>query len=208
MNGERPILFSGPMIRALLSGLKTQTRRAVKSQPHDGAKILVERYHPTIVDRHGEEQPGEEIYGAYSLDGEWGCKCPYGQPLDHLWVREAWRTEVNAYDDLKPSELSGEETIIFESDGEWSKNHTVGRRRPGMFMPRWVSRITLEITGIRIERLQDISKADCTAEGMEGLEDVHAGWHESYAQLVDKLNGNGFWAANPWVWCISFRKPT
>lgn len=210
---ERPILMSAPMVRALLSGLKTQTRRAVKSQPHDGAKILVERYHPTIVDRHGEEQPGEEIYGAYSLDGEWGCKCPYGQPLDKLWVRETGWERPERTPKMMRDGADTWERYYYDADGLGESDHEQFKawgfkRRPSIFMPRWASRITLEITGIRVERLQDISKADCTAEGMEGLEDVHAGWHESYAQLVDKLNGNGFWAANPWVWCISFRKPT
>src|SRR5687767_12087149 len=86
---EHPIPFSGPMARAILEGRKTVTRRVVKPQPPDGVgRIYVGRYEPAIVDRHGELQPGPGIFGAYDEDGEWGARCPYGEPGDRLWVRE------------------------------------------------------------------------------------------------------------------------
>ena len=95
---ERPILFSGPMVRALIEGRKTQTRRIVKPQPHeDCSAIEVGRYHPTVIDRHGDEQPGAEIFGAYSLDGDWGAKCPYGAPGDRLWVKETFATTPDTF---------------------------------------------------------------------------------------------------------------
>jgi hypothetical protein len=84
------------MVRAILEGRKTQTRRVVKPQPHtDCSHIEVDHYHPTVIDKHGDEAPGDEIFGAYSLDGEWGAKCPYGAPGDRLWVRETWTADFD-----------------------------------------------------------------------------------------------------------------
>src|SRR5690606_197652 len=85
---ERPIIFSAPMIRAILAGTKTQTRRAVKPQPSSEWCPKVGTYHPTMIDRYGEEYPGAEVYGA--SDEREGRVCPYGQPGDRLWVRETW----------------------------------------------------------------------------------------------------------------------
>jgi hypothetical protein len=92
---ERPILFQGAMVRALLAGTKTQTRRVMQHQPHDEATVVVERFNQTVIDRRGDEQPGPEVFGAWWADGECGAKCPYGQPGDRLWVRETWRGIVN-----------------------------------------------------------------------------------------------------------------
>ncbi|UEW68593.1 hypothetical protein [Burkholderia gladioli] len=220
---ERPILFSAPMVRAILDGRKTQTRRVVKHQPpEDVAPITVARYHPTIIDRHGDEAPGDEVFGAYSEDGVWGCKCPYGEPGDRLWVRETWRGVVEINPPGKTTELGVaryvpdqeycrrvEYQATHERDGEpW---------RPSIHMPRWASRITLEITGVRVERLQDISEQDAIAEGIERTSDgfsVDGGRHfhaararDSFASLWDSLNeerGLG-WEANPWVWVIEFQ---
>ena len=87
---ERPILFSAPMVRAILEGRKTQTRRVIKPQPweeYSAESIKCEHYAPCIVDKYGEMDAGPEIFGAYSTDGEWGVRCPYGHPGDRLWVR-------------------------------------------------------------------------------------------------------------------------
>lgn len=178
---ERPILFSGPMVRALLSGAKSQTRRVMKPQPSEScARLLVGPYHPTIVVR-GEEEPGPETFGAYAED--YALQCPYGKPGERLWVREAF---------------------------------------PSIHMPRWASRLTLEITDIRVEHVQSVSFADLKAEGMDYLhEDVAAEaaslgppgettiptTREIYECLWDDLNSHrGFgWDANPWVWVLEFR---
>ncbi|WP_186028441.1 hypothetical protein [Burkholderia gladioli] len=223
---ERPILFSAPMVRAILEGRKTQTRRVVKHQPPDDvAPITVARYHPTIIDRHGDEAPGDEVFGAYSEDGVWGCKCPYGEPGDRLWVRETWSADFArhypcdrvwyAADDDRRHDIEVREGVrgIFSPE---SNLHVPFRWRPSIHMPRAMSRITLEITSVRVERLQDISEADAIAEGIERTSDgfsVDGGRHfhavrarDSFASLWDSLNeerGLG-WEANPWVWAIEF----
>ncbi|WP_442865727.1 hypothetical protein [Burkholderia sp. IMCC1007] len=181
---ERPILFSGPMVRTILEGRKTQTRRVMKRQPPDDvAPITVSRYHPTIVDRRGEEAPGAEIFGASSDDGEWGCKSPFGEPGDRLWVREShvqvFEVDIPAGRPTGPIGTMGSPAkpdwnsrFVYSADGpmpnvQW---HHVGdsqpvRWTPSIHTPRAASRITLEITGVRVERLQSISEADAIAEG-------------------------------------------
>src|SRR5258708_12762472 len=95
---ERPILFSGAMVRALLDGSKTQTRRVVKSQPPaDCGRLVVEHYHPTVVDRRGEESPGLETYGASTVDGDWAVQCPYRAPRHRLYVPETWSPPFPAH---------------------------------------------------------------------------------------------------------------
>lgn len=192
---ERPILFSAPMVRAILEGRKTQTRRIVKPQPPDDcAPIRVGEFHPTVIDRWGDEAPGEPIFGAYDLNGEWGVRCPYGQPGERLWVRETWR------------EWGGTERRV-----DYRATTKVPRPadgwKPSIHMRRADSRITLEIVAVRVERLQAISRGDAMAEGcpfpnMAGLMDPR----EWYEDLWRDINGPGSWAANPWVWVIEFKR--
>lgn len=142
--------------------------------------------------------------------------CPYGQPGDRLWVREAWRAD-RQFDSLAPRELNHTFTAIgYEAGGALLRLAEPGKLRPGMFMPRWASRITLEVTGVRVERLQDISQADAVAEGAPpshpsidavsrdyGYPDFPRSW---YAQLWDSINGPGSWKSNPWLWVVEFRR--
>ncbi|WP_176331562.1 hypothetical protein [Burkholderia vietnamiensis] len=237
---ERPVLFSGAMVRAILEGRKTQTRRVMKHQPPDDvAPITVARYHPTIIDRRGDEAPGPEIFGAFSDDGDWGCKSPFGEPGDRMWVREAWRVG-KPHDRTKPSDIldpiiaRGQGVTVLYEAGGWRSVGPAGRAEPiypddaampdwagkyrqSMFMPHWASRITLEITGVRVERLQDISESDARAEGVT-IEEHHmrgycAGAYgppsiRAFHDLWNGLNaarGHG-WDANPWVWVIEFRR--
>jgi len=198
---ERPILFSGAMVRALLAGTKTQTRRVVK-QKH---------------------LPWLENSVLNFLDGKWNQRpLPYGQPGDRLWVRETFRGcrayEVQGY---APKDW-GNKPIWFEADGtppgrpeQWAL-----RSRPSIHMPRWASRITLEVTSVRVERLQEISEADAVAEsvtpkwepGCSGrLMEAIGGYSfrpaaSAYADLWESINGEGSWDANPWVWVIEFRR--
>ena len=227
---ERPILFSGPMVRAILDGHKTQTRRVVKvgdtiEERDDGTRWP---YFTTWT--HGD-------------DGSPWASCPYGEPGDRLCVRETWRyadwTEDGqpwiryAADDARRlcervssewaarvadiwAELSSAENFAVDgraADRKW---------RPSIFLPRWASRITLAVTAVRVERLQAISEADAIAEGIaarcdhgcsslcgctscvgEGCQTAAA----QYSALWDTINGDRApWASNPWVWVVEFSR--
>jgi len=207
---ERPILFSKPMVRAVLAGTKTQTRRAVK---HPLLKDL-----PRIIDMG---------------DGWWGnegaqARCPYGQPGDRLWVREAWSHDAES---LEQCRASAEDAMGGGAYGPYYRATEVAPDtlswKPSIHMPRWASRITLEVTDVRVERLQDISEADAKEEGIERTRrgdmwrtyrpDCVQHWNtdaelghkmasSSYASLWESINGPESWAANPWVWVVEFKR--
>lgn len=181
---QRPILFSAPMVRALLDGRKTMTRRVVKPQPD-------EMFNPS---------------SQVALES-WTIGCPYGQPGDNLWCKETF----SGADDQAFKHL-----VIYRADGEQSV-----RWRPSIFMPRWASRITLELTAVRVERVQDISEDDAKAEGVieqfravvlrpDGGPDYHIpnSYRGGFANLWDSLNAKrGFgWDKNPWVWVLTFNR--
>jgi len=214
---ERPILFSGPMVRAILEGRKTQTRRIMKPQPSDDFQPEVGFYHPSKIDRRsGEYFPGPKTFGASDIEQDFPCR--HGQPGGRLWVRETWRTHER--DD-------GLDGILYRADDAFRQiENTVDAAdrwcavprsnlwRSSIFMPRWASRITLEITGVRVERLQEITEKDAIAEGVEKLPDyvLDPAPHrccrhiEGYCQLWESINGDGSWAQNPWVWVIEFKR--
>lgn len=214
---ERPILFSEPMVRALLAGTKTQTRRVVHGAPDAWAPIGPEVYSPTVVDRNGDEQPGPDAYGSGNDDGSDWIRCPYGQPGDRLWVREAWRTEP-ALDPCPPREIAMVGAPVQYEAGP-AADVLGGKLRPSIFLPRALARITLLVTGVRVERLNDISEADALAEGVTPkwepgcsgrLMEAFNGFSfrpaaSAYADLWEQINGPGSWSANPWVWVLAFR---
>lgn len=217
---DRPILMSAPMVRALLAGTKTQTRRVVNPQPErSGDGVLM----------WGASRRGMR-FGVQGMDIPPGvfARCPYGQPGDRLWVKETWRT-AKSLDARSPAAI-GEMCIdagyrkpwaplAYEADGhrnsEWRGFELDGDAEPGktrvsIHMPRWASRITLEVTGVRVERLMDISSDAAAAEGWPGPDAENSiqsaypiAW---YSQLWEQINGPGSWEANPWVWCIDFRR--
>jgi len=196
---ERPILFSAPMVRAILAGTKTQTRRAVKPQPEGRA------WYP---------KPGSSVIGADLGDllNKMPGYCPYGQPGDRLYVREKWGT-CEAFDNVAPRDLPGFVAIKYFADnqivGATAGHGLMLKSRPSIHMPRRVSRILLKIESVRVERLQDISEADAEAEGclpmfpddVRGASNVYA-----YSRLWESINGRDSWDANPWVWCVEFRR--
>jgi hypothetical protein len=201
---ERGMLFSPPMVRALLDGSKTQTRRVVKHSP----------------------APWNSEHIAWDM-----CRCPYGQPGDRLWVREAFRH-------IDFTHIDG----IYSCATQYEADKAIGKRksggieimdfriglRPSIHMPRWASRIDLEITGVRVEQLQDCSEANAIAEGIHSepyvwrdceypLPDVayratqdatrrFSSPRDAYRDLWESINGPGSWDANPWVWVIEFRR--
>lgn len=238
---ERPILFSGPMVRALLAGTKTQTRRALRVQPPVGTEWMNTYHHPKDAERpYWWAGAGGDLL-------DFSTPCPYGQPGDRLWVRETWQVARETIDyetggeydvfewtedlgDPRPY-LNGDARfgtkagLFYAADGEDKNpgafynltgfdNKTVLRPkeinwRQSIHMPRWASRITLEVTGVRVERLQDISEKDAWAEGCEGYDDDVTGGKSGYSEFHDlweQINGPESWAANPWVWCVSFRR--
>ncbi|MDE2104927.1 MAG: hypothetical protein KGL39_47255 [Patescibacteria group bacterium] len=192
---ERPILFSAPMVRAILEGRKTQTRRVVKTK------------HLKWLD---------EI-GLNFLDGKWNQRpLPYGQTGDRLWVRETWfcndyRVQKGPY--LKPDDFdvdSERETggLVYLADGLpcWEGEEHEITWKPSIHMPRWASRITLEVTGVRVERLQDISDIDAMAEGATQIGDCEGAFVAGFKRIWESINSPSSWAANPWVWVIEFRR--
>lgn len=204
---EHPILFKAPMVRAILESRKTQTRRVVKMLPSAWCeKVKGNDWHPNEI---GEWRYQEGMW--YGLSG-WNtmaeARCPYGQPGNRLWVRETWRVMGNGPDDTL--DMFDIDDIQYRADDDQSY---IEKYRPSIHMPRWASRILLEVTAVRVERLQDISEADATAEGWEKRplvsEDpqVHAdAARDWYSDLWEQLNGPGSWAANPWVWVVEFRR--
>ncbi len=207
---ERPIIFNDAMVRAILAGTKTQTRRIVKPQPADGWAFDVPpllgwirslhrfrgRYGALIHRGLGTNFPETDL-----------IPCPFGQPRDRLWVREAWRTSKVA-DELKPSMLvgGGYSPIWHEARDDVPFHPSkFGRLRPSMHMPRWASRITLEITGVRVERVQDIGVVGAYAEGIPENSETRMPVYE-FTRLWRSLYGDAGWIENPWVWVIEFRR--
>ncbi|HCI2791682.1 TPA: hypothetical protein NOT72_002574 [Pseudomonas aeruginosa] len=216
---ERPILFNDQMVRAILEGRKTVTRRVMKPQPtpsKDGGHHWPCKVHQSMLHVERELQNGECCWCGLAE-----AACPYGQPGDRLWVREAWAADAQV-DAIAPRDLSQGEPIWYPAD--FSVRQTgcsmisKGRGRPSIHMPRWASRILLEITAVRIERLQDISEKQALAEGVE-LEGEGVCWAgaagtasdspvESFRLLWELINGAGSWNANPWVWVVEFKRVT
>ncbi|ABO57458.1 hypothetical protein LA345_00745 [Burkholderia vietnamiensis] len=210
---ERPILFSGPMVRAILEGRKTQTRRPVKSQPPAETRDVFTFHHPDPRTHFWAFDVGSLL--------DWAQPCPYGEVGDRLYVRETWQHSNHPFGPYDADCLVFYRADYLDDpqgpDGEKSPEGKYRDWRPSIHMPRAASRITLEITGVRAERLQSISESDARAEGVT-IEEHHmrgycAGAYRppsirAFHDLWDSLNaarGHG-WDANPWVWVIEFRR--
>ncbi|MDT3735530.1 MAG: hypothetical protein ROZ00_04845 [Denitratisoma sp.] len=201
---ERPILFSAPMVRAILDDTKTKTRRVIKPQP---------------VSTRGSKKPWCSIEDLLKA-------CPYGQPGDRLWVRENGWERPERTPRMMREGADTWEPYYYDADRWFDEDHADFKRwgfkrRPSIHMPRWASRIDLEIVAVRVERLQDISVADAIAEGLyqETMPGTAAAlwryapgsdWYshpvQCYRALWEHINGPGSWAANPWVWAVEFRR--
>lgn len=219
MSKERPILFSSQMVHAILDDRKTQTRRVVKVQPPAGTREVITFHHPDPREHYWAFDGGSLL--------DWAYPCPYGEIGDLLYVRETWQHSNHP---LGPYD---EDCIVFYRadylddplgpDLERSPDGIRRQWRPSIHMPRAASRIMLEITGIRVERLQDINEQDAIAEGVEpyaiyggkvaswrGSSDIDAARENArfaYWDLWDSINaerGQG-WDTNPWVWVVEFK---
>lgn len=219
---EHPMLFNAAMVRAILIGAKTQTRRVMKVQPPTQEYKL-----STCIDTTGNKKDkGRQhwitMQNQYSVDdsSQPYFSCPFGYAGDQIWVRETCRAEELEY-------AGWEDGVRYLADGAWVQIHNTaeaadawvelnsyrgqkGAVVPSIHMPRWASRITLKITGIRVERLNDISEADAIAEGAQrGCFYLYNGtepesYRQAFSSLWESINGKGSWAANPWVWVIEF----
>lgn len=232
---ERPILFSGAMVRALLAGTKTQTRRIVKPQPYvdDSGNFCWNG------SNFGQDFDGPRVQAIASPLPSSKTKrvhCPNGKPGDRLWVRETffaygrWETRFShkkGRDEWHFIDMTAECDRAYQFPGggpefpiEKHRGALPGWwKRPAIHMPRAASRILLEIVSVGVERLTDISEADCIAEGIEQpkqglwstygqspLCDMTYSPKVSYQYLWESINGAGSWAANPWVWVIEFKR--
>lgn len=216
---ERPILFNGPMVRAILSGRKTQTRRVITPQPFHALAGPCEWYTQNKVDREGAMWPGDRVYGFE--DETVGYVSKFGAPGDRLWVKETFLHPVSAITmpsgETETYYNGSKGDIRYVADGakpEWcdldSRGIPIcGSRwrvvRPSIHMPRWASRITLEITDVRVERLQDITEEDALSEGVLGNQPLPTMCFQSLWDSINKDRGYG-WDKNPFVWVIEFKK--
>jgi hypothetical protein len=227
---DRPILMSAPMVRAILAGTKTQTRRPMKNPPTWNTE-----HQPNGWQWNGRKH-GEPALSKWPEAREIGktlsevAVCPYGQPGDRLWVREAWAAG-SLSDSLAPSEMLTGTTPIYYLADHIPDSAGAGRGRPSIHMPRWASRITLLITSVRVERLQDISEADAIAEGIELVPECREIMWRDYSKPIDRAGGFGFkerpparasvlsyrslwqsingpysWDTNHWVWVVEFKR--
>lgn len=168
---ERPILFSGEMVRAILEGRKTQTRRVVKAAVSSALEYFGSEDIPPIVkySDEGHSGPGWYIHSEeYPDEGSVQAICPYGAPGSKLWVRETWGQHACPQHDM--GQPPGTLCLCLRAGTVYRADREMGIRwRPSIHMPRWASRITLEVTGVRVERLQDISEEDAKAEGLKAI---------------------------------------
>ncbi|HEP9150973.1 hypothetical protein ACPTKM_28365 [Pseudomonas aeruginosa] len=195
---ERPILFSGPMVRAILGGSKTVTRRALNAQ---SLKLI--NYGAQVGECHYLPEDGKVHQNSA---GYYADFCPYGLPGDRLWVRETYADAGCR--------------LTYRADTDDGAHCKVKKWTPAIHMFRKDSRILLEITAVRVERLQDISEEQALAEGVRGEPCDHARqacsdigcWGDTakgaFGFLWEQLNGAGAWQANPWVWVIEFKRVT
>lgn len=212
---DRPILFSAPMVRALLYGNKTQTRRLCKPANEAALSYVVGPY---------EERADLAPVHFGDEEGDLRFACPYGQPGDRLWVREA----IRLVPDQEPDDGTGRVLSTYSADGTltvadawpWKRSYL-----PPMHCPRGLSRILLEIVSVRVERLHDLSEADAIAEGIEQMPcevpntrlwrnyRPANGWtprivipQNSFRSLWESINGEEDWLSNPWVWVVEFKR--
>lgn len=218
---ERGMIFNGEMVRAILDGHKTHTRRPVKPQPE-------------LTKNSGFSWNGA-VYGSGSNDHETNrnfahIKCPHGKPGDRIWVRETWWQAGQSYARYPDDDeygWYGSRRVLFAADGNppnepndhypnglgggkfsAAKPSHLWRKRPSIHMPRWASRILLEITDVRVERLQAITLGDICKEIGCGLYDFHPATYgfQVWEELWESIYGEGSWQANPWVWVIEFKR--
>ena len=200
---DRPILFSGPMVRALRDGSKTQTRRVLKPQPPVNAGVyfhgLLSEWRWWHAAQLGDNMDGDAIKVPYAIG-------------DRLYVKEAWKTAPE-FDHLPPRDVPTGAPILYLADGPERTPGSWGRYRHGRFMCRWMTRVFCPVTNVRVQRVQEISEADAVAEGAIPVSKPgdlrHSGWShgvgwgahafDSFRLLWDQIHGPGAWERNEWI---------
>lgn len=221
---SRPIIFSGEMVRAILDGRKTQTRRVVKPRGRLSRNLSAD----TVDVRHVFGNRWQEMFVPGRVDGlnpenlpvtgkAWMVDCPYGTVGDRLWVRETWAPLPGGRAE-KPEDCMYRADPMFKPSGP---GDFAWIWKPSIYMPRWASRITLEITAVRVERLQCITEEDAKKEGitctMDACNRPIWGPHgpqigfcgspvDAYHGLWESIHGPGSWSLNPWVWVLEFKR--
>lgn len=227
----RRIIIPQSLIPALRDGRKTQHRVPVRPQPPDGETVAYGMYHPTLVDRHGEEYPGPATFGCFTPDGDWALPCPF--PVgSEFWVAETWQAVHFTDDDwwhckgpVPEPIIENPETphppfwaIVYQQDPEPQWEEHIDDRgfpwRSPATMPRWASRFVLTITDVRVERVGDTGHRGCVAEGWPGDDEKRAmievlgdgddACIEWYADYWDATHGPGAWTRNDYVWVPTF----
>jgi len=210
---ERPIIFNADMVRAVLDGRKSQSRRIMRVQPDSAgfeSRFIIESTKRSEIGKWCWAEPGVFVNPRRSAL----FSCPFGEIGDRLWVRETFRVHSRATDVA---------TLVYKASEQQSwtqqthrvpiekchKPAVVDKWTPSIHMPRWASRITLEITGVRVERLRDLSEEDAKSEGvMPPAGCVLPGWEHriNFRSLWMGIYGADNWEANPWVWVIEFKR--
>lgn len=200
-NSLKPMLFSGDMVRAILSGKKTQTRRVLKTQPYPNANVVL----------------NSEGNAAFDSGPVYGVTAPF-HVGDRIWVRETW--QAPEYESWKPSDIPESAHVAYQADYSINDPAEEHRRwRPSLHMPKWASRITLEVTAARIQRLYEISEADAIAEGIESRQTAIDTLYRRYDQVVgetkypvhsfsslwESIYGKGSFDSR-WVWVFEFQR--
>lgn len=208
---QRPILFSTPMVQAILEGRKTQTRRVIKNISEEATFFGIEE-NPELVSIDIEQEEPEIHNGTFALFEENSSKFPYGNIGDILWVRETWNNYNENFYGFPDKEI-----YLYKANG----TDRTCTWKPSIFMPKDACRIFLEIENIKVERLQEISEEDARAEGIEREWDGIATWYkdylkpnemikryakESFESLWKFINGKQSWEENQWIWVIEFKK--
>jgi hypothetical protein len=203
---ELPILFSAPMVQALINGMKTQTRRVMKPQPVKNGS-----FYEWAGAGWSNDGPLTPVPG-HSLSE----RCPYGKPGDILWVRETLMQEGELGIKYKADNCWINEDLIPDDYGPYGGEYSF-RTIPNIYMPKWAARIWLKVWEVRIERLQDITEENAKAEGVEPyhLADMNSvgesregpsiAYWAAFADLWQAINGLNSWEANPWVWVVKFK---
>lgn len=203
---SRPLLFSAPMVRALLEGRKTQTRRVLSrsNSTMDGSRANAEQWSALLLSDCATVDDGLRVWQYLHVkngDSRWDgainrvrCRWEIG---DTFWVKEAWAL-TGRYDDRRPSDFRWKKPSVWYKATGKKRGRDAGRVRSSLYMPKWASRITLRVTSVRVQRVQTITDKDAVAEGVANS--------ATFQDLWRKINGVESWLANLWVWAIGFER--